>query len=73
MFMLLFRKQLRQQLSTRSKKSAHDNPNKRDTRVAKQRVTPTQSEVSMFDLHDNESGEIGTDHEFTLWDESADM
>ena len=71
MFVLLFRKQLRQRLSTRSKKS--DDPNKRSTRVAKRQETPTQSEVSMFDLHEDESGEIGADHEFTLWDESADM
>ena len=70
MFMLLFRKQLRQQLPRLSKKKA--GPIKRSIRVAKREI-PTRSVVSVFDLHKEESDEIGTDHEFELWEESADM
>ena len=71
--MLLFRKRLRRQLSTQSKKRKQDGSNKRSIRVAKLQKSPSRSEVSMFDLHEQEHDEIGT--EFTLWDreESADM
>ena len=69
-FTKLFRKQFQQQLPRLSKKK--DDPIKRSLRVAK-RETPTRSVVSVFDLHKEESDEIGTDHDFTLWEESVDM
>ena len=69
---VLFRKQLQQRLYMQLKKN-NSNRLKKSTRITKQEVTTTRSEVSIFDLHEDESGEIGSDHAFTLWEESADM
>lgn len=66
-YMSLFSwKKLRRQLSAKSKKKG--DPNKRSTRIVKQQENPTQSEVSMFELHEDK-----VDTEFTLWEELTDM
>ena len=66
-------KQFRQNLSTRSKTPKED-PNKRSIRIAKRQDSQaTQSEVSIFDLHEDENNEFEVDAEFTLWEESTDM
>ena len=59
-------KKLQGQLSARTKKKA--DPNRRSTRIVKRHENPTQSEISIHDLHED-----NVDTEFTLWEESTDM
>ena len=58
-------KKLQGQLSARTKKKS--DPNRRSTRFVKRLENPTQSEISIHDLHED-----NIDTEFTLWKESTD-